>query len=107
MMGWFGIRRLSGLSKISVDEHLVGVDQQIVRNENNLVRFSAPKRSLRTYEWRIDRVACRHEQAAAPESAETDVCAALRQIKDLIGGVKLIREAIPIPSGTWVWLASG
>ena len=50
MMGWFGIRRLSGLSKISVDEHLVGVDQQIVRNENNLVLFSAPKRSLRTYE---------------------------------------------------------
>ena len=50
MMGWFGIRRLSGLSKISVDEHLVGVDQQIVRNENNLVLFSAPKRSLRTHE---------------------------------------------------------
>ena len=50
MMGWSGIRRSSSLSKIGVDEHLVGVDQQIVRNENNLVLFSAPKRSLRTYE---------------------------------------------------------
>ena len=66
MMGWSGIRRSSSLSKIGVDEHLVGVDQQIVRIENNLVLFSAPKRSLREFAGRVEDHHAIEPSAAAP-----------------------------------------
>src|SRR5215470_9200710 len=42
--------------------------------------FLASRRSLGAQEQGVDAVACRHEQAAAPKTAEADVRAALGQI---------------------------